>query len=357
MVALLIDNLGVVCPSCDFLNVVHATKCLSCTSSFGAAPRPAPAPSLAAAITSAKVEDDTLPGRTAEAAAKQAMVQAAALSQAQTVPVLSQVPVTPAANVSAPTGDVPPGMKRAAVAANAPAASVQPPSPEPVATAPSSPAPAPGPRFGLTVLAGPARGQRFRLGVNGAQVGRARGVILFPDDPFISPLHATLSVRDGQLWVRDEASTSGVWVSLSGPETLAPGAQFALGLRLLRYCGSTPAPGPALPGQVLVYGAPFPGPGPVFRFEEVLLGGRSGRAVVSGASQTTFGQSGCDWNFPQDEAIAPKHAEVSTTAAAAVLRDLSGGLGVFVRVQTERALKQGDRLRMGQQTLQVELLP
>jgi len=39
-----------------------------------------------------------------------------------------------------------------------------------------------------------------------------------------------------------------------------------------------------------------------------------------------------------------------------VLRDLSGGLGTFVRLAIqERPLKSGDRVRIGQQTLSVEM--
>jgi hypothetical protein len=39
-----------------------------------------------------------------------------------------------------------------------------------------------------------------------------------------------------------------------------------------------------------------------------------------------------------------------------MIRDLSGGLGTFVRFVGERTLKPGDRVRIGQQTLQVEAL-
>ena len=38
------------------------------------------------------------------------------------------------------------------------------------------------------------------------------------------------------------------------------------------------------------------------------------------------------------------------------VRDLSGGLGTYVRVKGERPLKTGDRIRIGQQTLQLEAL-
>jgi hypothetical protein len=41
-----------------------------------------------------------------------------------------------------------------------------------------------------------------------------------------------------------------------------------------------------------------------------------------------------------------------------MLRDLSGGLGTYVRIPpaTERPLRSGDRVRIGQHVFQVELL-
>jgi len=57
-----------------------------------------------------------------------------------------------------------------------------------------------------------------------------------------------------------------------------------------------------------------------------------------------------------DAQLAARHCEISPAPQGAVLRDLSGGLGTFVRLTAqERPLKQGDRVRIGQQTLTVEL--
>ncbi len=53
-------------------------------------------------------------------------------------------------------------------------------------------------RFGLTVVAGTTRGQRYKLPVTGCVVGRNRGAILLPDDTFVSALHATFLVKDGR---------------------------------------------------------------------------------------------------------------------------------------------------------------
>jgi pSer/pThr/pTyr-binding forkhead associated (FHA) protein len=323
MPALLRSNLGVVCPSCDFLNVVGAVKCMACSS-----------------VTDAPITA----GRTDRHQAYPSEPAAAAtvppgLKRANTAPPIAAVPAQAApAPQEAPAPKTPTGTP------------VRP-------TFQSSTAPvAAGPKFGLSVVAGPARGQRFRLGVNGAQVGRSKGVILFPEDPFVSPLHATLTLRDGKLHIRDDESTSGVYVSINGQETISADSYFATGLRLFHYIGALePAP-PFVPGRLQIYGAPVPANQVHYSVEEILLGGRPGRAVITAGPILTVGQSKCDLSFANEDGMAPRHCELSPMPTGAMIRDLSGGLGTFVKVSGERQLKAGDRMRVGQQTLQVELL-
>ncbi|MBI5544712.1 MAG: FHA domain-containing protein, partial [Deltaproteobacteria bacterium] len=45
--------------------------------------------------------------------------------------------------------------------------------------------------------------------------------MLFPEDPFLSPLHATFHFRDGKLFLRDEGGPSGTFVRIHGPEILS----------------------------------------------------------------------------------------------------------------------------------------
>jgi hypothetical protein len=217
------------------------------------------------------------------------------------------------------------------------------------------PAAAPGVRFGLVVLAGKSRGARYRLPAGGATLGASKASILLTEDPYLSPLHASIVVRDGALFLRDEGSPSGVYVSIPGQEALAPGALFCAGARLFRYVGALPAPAPVA-GRPTPYGAPTPAGQALYLVEEVLVGGRAGRAVVTGGPLLTIGQAGCDLSFPQDESLAGRHCELTPAPAGALLRDLSGALGTFVRLPTggERALRVGDRVRLGTHVVQVE---
>lgn len=330
MPALLTKSLGVICPSCDFLNVVAAVRCMACGSatdgSAPAAPRPVEPPR--AVVPSAAATAEVPSFNTAE-------------------------PTLPGGPQSAP-----PGLKRSATGSPPVAPKGPPPRPtfqSSVAPPPAQVAP-PGPKFGLTVLAGPARGQRFRLSATGAQIGRGRGAILFPDDPFVSPLHATLSIRDGKLSVRDETSTSGVYVSITGTETIPLNGLFCTGLRLFRFIGPVEPQAAWNRVDVLVYGSPLPNGQMHYAVEEILLGDRGGRCLLSPGPVLTVGQGRCDFSYPNDEGLAPRHCEISPLPDGAMIRDLSGGLGTYVRVTGERQIKPGDRLRVGQQTLQVETL-
>lgn len=342
MAALLKTHLGVVCPACDFLNVVGAAKCMSC----GAATE---GPSLAAPMPRMDKHQAHVPEPVAPATIPPG------LKRANTAPPMEAVsdptPPPPTPREPEPLGPPPAASGAMKSLAGAP--------PRPTFQSSSQPTPAPvqeGPKYGLSVLAGPARGQRFRLGAKGAQVGRNRGVILFPDDPFVSPLHGTFSVKEGKLFVRDEESTSGIYVSINGQETIPADSFFATGLRLFHYVGALePAP-PFVPGRLQIYGAPVPTNQVHYSVEEILLGGRPGRAVITGGPILTIGQSKCDLSFPSDDGMATRHCELSPMPTGAMIRDLSGGLGTYIRVTGERSLKAGDRMRIGQQTLQVELL-
>ncbi len=334
MSVLLTKTLGVICPSCDFLNVVGAVRCMACSAATDGSVAQAPAAPKAGAFAPAP-----------RAAAVEEPVLDASLAPPQAAPpgLAKKTGPQPVYSGPAPTGS------QKAVGGPPARPTFQSSAAPPAATAA-------GPRFGLTVLAGPARGQRFKLAASGAQIGRSRGAILFPEDPFVSALHASLAVRDGKLFIRDEASTSGIYVSINGQETIPAGGTFCTGLRLFRYVGPVEPVASTKSSEVQTYGAPLPNGAEHFVIEEVLLGDRPARALMTAGPTITIGQSSCDFTFPSDEGLAKRHCEVAPMPSGAMVRDLSGGLGTYVRCQGERAIRPGDRLRIGQQTLQVEEL-
>ncbi|HEX4622329.1 MAG TPA: FHA domain-containing protein [Myxococcaceae bacterium] len=351
MSALLLTSLGVVCPACDHYNPPGSQRCIGCGVALGDGPAPKGATS------------SPLP---------------------KAVPPAGLPQRTPPAAAPPPAEALPPGMRPTRTGPPVPGPTPVAPTPlsltphPPIAAPPPRPAPAQEPipanelvrrpatpaaaaaaqqaRFGINILAGYARGQRFRLAGAGCLIGRNKGAILFPEDVTVSSHHATLLVRDGRLFVRDEGSLSGVFVTIGVQETLFPSGFFGVGQRMFRYLGAL-APAVALaPGAPTIYGAPAPTSQILYGVEEVLIGGRPGRTVVSAGPLLTVGQQHCDFAFPNEEGVAARHCELIPSPASASLRDLSGGLGTFVRIGAglERPLSAGDRFRVGAQVLQVE---
>ncbi|WP_257460906.1 FHA domain-containing protein [Archangium lipolyticum] len=356
MSQLLLSALAVVCPNCDGYNPPRAEACASCGTPLIETPAPvnasparvAPAPSPARPVPGVPRPPpgtarppEAPPGlrpasRTPAPVAVAGGIPLAARPVSAPRPVAAPLPMTRPVGPAAPPVPAPrPG------AAPAPGAR-----PAPVAS-----------RFGLAVIAGSTRGQRFKLPITGCTVGRTRGAILFADDAFVSAQHASFLIKDNVLHVRDESSASGVYVTIPGVETLLPLSFFSIGQRLFRFLGKLEAP-PPLAGRPTVYGAPVPPGQGVFGVEEVLVGGRSGRTVVTSAPLLTLGQANCDFSYGQEEGLASRHCELSFSLAGAQLRDLSGGLGTYVRIPSgvERPLRPGDRVRMGQHIVQVELM-
>ncbi len=221
MSALLLSNLGVVCPSCDFLNVVGAATCMACNAAITDA---APAKALPKTQTPPPAEAP---------AAKRPAEEPAPMPRAATPPPLSKAAAAPA-KPSQPF----------------PSTQTPPPQGQPVA----------GPKFGLSVLAGPARGQRFRLGNNGAQLGRSKGVILFPTIRSFRRCMQPSASKTASSSVRDDNSTSGIYVSIARPrDARAPTATSAPACVCSATSGALePAPPWNRLGMLTVYGAPVP---------------------------------------------------------------------------------------------------
>jgi len=368
MSQLLLTNLGVVCPNCDELNQPGTGKCPACgADAYGATPpakalaRPGPGAPPARTASQGTLPSYPVPPRIPT------NPQAPAIGTAPTPQVAMPAVPRPSGPKAAPPGlhsrpgvqvvdVVPPGIRTptrpAAPATNPdqpiPASELvrRPPSVPPAAAQPS--------KFSLAALAGTQRGQRVRLSQS-CQIGKSRGQILFSEDPYLSPLHASLTVRDGRLYIKDENSASGTFVSVPGQEQIQQNAHFSAGLRLFRFMGLLNAPQSARSGAAIIYGAPLPPGHVVYGVEEVLAGNRGGRAVVTGGALLTIGTSKCDLTYAGDDGMATRHCELSPTPSGALLRDLSGGFGTFVRLSgTERALNPGDKIRLGNQVLQVE---
>lgn len=299
MASPLLSSLGVVCPACDHYNVPLSGRCSGCAGDLDAE---------VAVSKDARSPSERATGN-------------------------------PAASRVLADAPLPPGMR--------PGARVAP-----------SQDPAVAPKWGITVLLGQQAGQRFRLGGAGCLIGRTRGAVLFSEDPYVSPVHATLIIKDDRLFIRDDGSVSGVFISIAGQSSLAAFDFFAVGSRLFRYLGPLDPVAPPRPNEPSIYGAPVPAGQIMFGIEEILAGARSGRSVVTPGPLFTIGHKACDWTLSDDADVSPRHCEIQTSRTQTVLRDLSGTKGTFLRIAPgkEHAIQSGDRIRIGLQTLKVDSL-
>ncbi|MEY2668444.1 MAG: hypothetical protein RJA59_1082, partial [Pseudomonadota bacterium] len=228
--------------------------------------------------------------------------------------------------------------------------------PDPVVGGPSPSGPG-AVSFHLVLERGDAR-EGTRLPVTGPEmgIGSAEGALPFVEDPWLAPRHATLVVRDGRPWVRDEGSAGGTFLRLRGLSVpLRPGDSFALGDRLLRFGGTLPAPSPPAPDGTRRLGSPRPA-GQAVLLEERLAGGTTGRVWLRAGPSVTLGRAGCAVNLGDDPFLSQAHAEVLLDSdGTARLRDLGSANGTFVRLppRAERELRDGDLVRVGRQVLRI----
>jgi len=206
--------------------------------------------------------------------------------------------------------------------------------------------------FKIVVVRGTSPGSNCYIGATAVAAGSSKGLLLFPDDPFISPLQATFQYRDGHLYVCDEGGLSGTFVRIKGPERLSSGSQFALGEHLVLFTGPLVPPPPCDP---VPYGSPVP-PGTLYSLEVLHEGVRPGRTIVHAGPVVSIGRTGCDLSIPNDSTISARHCEVSLGEAGALLTDLNSSEGTYIRLApgAERCLGVGDMVRFGLHVLRIE---
>ncbi len=231
---------------------------------------------------------------------------------------------------------------------------------------PSAPADKPGRRtqfFGaiqaarakLTLIRGDGLdGVSFTLAGEDHLAGRVDCPILFAEDPFLSPVHANFFYRDGRLVVRDEGSTNGVFVRVTGSVEIAIGSKFLVGEQMLDAHLVADIPDEAIEDGTYFFSSPRRGA--LLRVVQTLRGGDTGVAFCSSTGTVRMGREGNDIDFPDDPFISGHHAQVAWEGGRLVLTDLGSKNGTFVRIAGEHTLDHGDYVFMGQQLLRVEIV-
>jgi pSer/pThr/pTyr-binding forkhead associated (FHA) protein/ribosomal protein L40E len=210
-------------------------------------------------------------------------------------------------------------------------------------------------RAKLTLIRGDGLdGVSFTLAGEEHYAGRIDCPLLFPDDPFLSPVHANFFYREGMLVVRDESSTNGVYVRITGTTEIELGTWFLVGEQVLELQNALDDVDEPVDDGTYFFASPRRPSN--LRVIQVLRGGDTGLAYRAASDTVSIGREGNDINFPDDPFISGHHARVSWSGTRLTLADLGSRNGTFVRISGEQVLRHGDYVFMGQQLLRVEIV-
>ena len=212
-----------------------------------------------------------------------------------------------------------------------------------------------GARARLTVISGEGLdGVSFTLAGSDHLAGRVDCPILFPEDPFLSPVHANFFYRGSQLVVRDESSINGVYVRMLGTEPVVEGTRVMVGEQILEVRISDEVPDAPDPDGTFFFASPSKGR--ALRVEQPMRGGGVGLVRIDPAGRISVGREGNDLDFPDDPFISGHHALIEFDGVRLTVSDLSSKNGTFLRIRGEHTLAHGDYVFMGQQLLRVEIV-
>ncbi len=191
-------------------------------------------------------------------------------------------------------------------------------------------------------------------------IGRTHGDLLFPEDPFLSPVHVRLQMTEaGKILLVDAGTTNGVYLKIRGHSPVYPGDHFMVGHQLLRLenldgqVQETPA---GLDGTRM-FGTPLqPAWG---RLTQVGRGGMAGDKFYLRGARVVIGREDGDLTFPNDPYVSREHAslrlEINGAAMAVYLEDLESANGTYVRIRGSAELSAMDTFRVGDQILRLRL--
>ncbi len=256
------------------------------------------------------------------------------------------------------------------------------------------PAPAPAPsitRFRLVLVARDgSEGASFALGET-TDIGRSEGDVVIAEDQYVSPRHARVTLRGGAYFLRDLASTNGVFVRIPFTGRSADGAGnsreqegdsreqervpeqpladqelFLVGQQVLRFEVVKHADegfGVASENGTLVFGTPA-----APRYARITQ--RTVEGVVRDVfhvrkAETVIGRESGDIVFTDDPFLSRRHAVVrvhdldaaNPTAPTFGLADLGSSNGTFLKIRDEVRLQRGTHFRIGQQLLRFDADP
>ncbi|MBI5527041.1 MAG: FHA domain-containing protein [Deltaproteobacteria bacterium] len=201
-------------------------------------------------------------------------------------------------------------------------------------------------------------GATFTLSAREMMLGRSKGLMLFPDDKFISPLHARFTLDEGSvLRVIDEKSLNGVYVRIKAERPLAAGDLIRLGRQLLRFDAAAAIEEiqqvRSQGDDSIVLGSPVTGYWG--RLVQVLEGARIGDVHLLVEHEITVGREKGEIVFPMDGFMSAQHAKVIFRNGGCFIKDLGSANKTYVRIRDSETLAVGDVLLIGNKLIKIDI--
>jgi pSer/pThr/pTyr-binding forkhead associated (FHA) protein len=200
-----------------------------------------------------------------------------------------------------------------------------------------------------------ARGSKHALVGNETTLGRAGADITFPDDTYLSPMHALILWKDGKVSIRDLGSRNGTWVFLAGPHKLVDGDLILVGSQVLRFRRlGYPGPHPPEADATRRMGSFIPSADIACLTQLRADGSVRDIFHLSPGRDIAVGRDKGDWVFPYDKSMSGAHAAVKSEDADFVLQDAGSRNGVAVAVRGDHPLAKDSKILIGDKLLIVE---
>ena len=198
--------------------------------------------------------------------------------------------------------------------------------------------------------------QRYERRAMDTAIGRQDGDIRFPDDQFLSPLHARITWEQDRLVLRDLGSRNGTWVFFDEPHKLVDGDLLLIGSQMIRFRRlGYPGPHPPDADATKRMGSLIPS-ADIASLTQLRSDG-SARDVIqlSPGRDVRIGREEGDWVFPYDPSMSGKHAVVRSEDADFIVIDDGSRNGIARATRGAVPLASGSRILVGDKLLRIEL--
>lgn len=187
-------------------------------------------------------------------------------------------------------------------------------------------------------------------------IGRHEGDLRFPDDPFLSPLHAKISWEQQRLVVRDLGSRNGTWVFLPEPYRLIDGDLLLIGSQVFRF-RRLGYPGPHTPEADATRRMGSVIPSADIATLTQLRSDGSPRDVIhlSPGRDVRIGRERGDWMFSYDPSMSAEHAMIRSEDADFVVRDAGSRNGIAIAARGDMEVGHEAKILVGDKLLRIEL--